>query len=91
MGADRNLRLANDKAQDVTVKKLTQESTMAAKFADLDRSLIRNRPERCPPPRNRIGEFGKLTVERVERRPATLLVAAAAVEQSGKCPVTNCR
>ena len=37
MGADRNLRLANDKAQDVTVKKLTQRNpTMAAKFADLN-------------------------------------------------------
>lgn len=36
MGADRNLRLANDKAQDVTVKKLTRSNpTMAAKFADL--------------------------------------------------------
>ena len=39
MGADRNLRLANDKAQDVTVKKLTRRNpTMAAKFADLDSS-----------------------------------------------------
>ena len=39
MGADRNLRLANDKAQDVTVKKLTRRNpTMAAKFADLDPS-----------------------------------------------------
>ena len=37
MGADRNLRLANDKAQDVTVKKLTRRNpTMAAKFADLN-------------------------------------------------------
>ena len=36
MGADRNLRLANDKAQDVTVKKLTRSNpTMAAKVADL--------------------------------------------------------
>ena len=36
MGADRNLRLANDKAQDVTVKKLTRRNpTMAAKFSDL--------------------------------------------------------
>jgi len=32
----RNLRLANDKAQDVTIKKLTHGNpTMAAKFADL--------------------------------------------------------
>ena len=35
-GADRNLRLANDKAQDVTIKKLTKGNpTMAAKFAEL--------------------------------------------------------
>ena len=35
-GADRNLRLANDKAQDVTIKKLTRGNpTMAAKFAEL--------------------------------------------------------
>ena len=34
LGADRNLRLANDKAQDVTVKKLTRGNrTMAEKFA----------------------------------------------------------
>ena len=36
MGTDRNLRLANDKAQDVTIKKLTKGNpTMAAKFAEL--------------------------------------------------------
>lgn len=36
LGADRNLRLANDKAQDVTIKKLTRGNpTMAAKFSDL--------------------------------------------------------
>ena len=36
LGADRNLRLANDKAQDVTVKKLTRRNpTMAAKFSEL--------------------------------------------------------
>ncbi len=36
LGADRNLRLANDKAQDVTVKKLTRRNpTMAVKFEDL--------------------------------------------------------
>ncbi|MBU3738393.1 MAG: DUF2130 domain-containing protein [Rhodoferax sp.] len=36
LGADRNLRLANDKAQDVTLKKLTRGNpTMAAKFAEL--------------------------------------------------------
>ncbi|MEY4763821.1 MAG: hypothetical protein RI907_494 [Pseudomonadota bacterium] len=36
LGADRNLRLANDKAQDVTIKKLTRANpTMAAKFAEL--------------------------------------------------------
>ena len=36
LGADRNLRLANDKAQDVTIKKLTRGNpTMAAKFAEI--------------------------------------------------------
>lgn len=36
LGTDRNLRLANDKAQDVTIKKLTKgNQTMATKFADL--------------------------------------------------------
>jgi len=36
IGADRNLRRANDKAQDVTIKKLTRGNpTMAAKFAEL--------------------------------------------------------
>jgi len=36
MSTDRNLRLANDKAQDVTVKKLTRKNpTMAAKFEEL--------------------------------------------------------
>ena len=37
LGADRNLRLANDKAQDVTIKRLTRGNpTMAAKFAELE-------------------------------------------------------
>ena len=36
IGTDRNLRLANDKAQDVTIKKLTRGNpTMAAKFIEL--------------------------------------------------------
>ena len=36
LGADRNLRLANDKAQEVTVKKLTRNNpTMTAKFKSL--------------------------------------------------------
>ncbi len=36
LGTDRNLRLANDKAQDVTLKKLTRGNpTMADKFAEL--------------------------------------------------------
>lgn len=35
-GSERNLRLANDKAQDVTIKKLTRGNpTMAAKFAEV--------------------------------------------------------
>ena len=34
---DRNLRLANDKAQDVTLKKLTKGNpTMAEKFKELE-------------------------------------------------------
>ena len=37
LGTDRNLRLANDKAQNVTIKKLTRRNpTMAAKFEQLD-------------------------------------------------------
>ncbi len=37
IGTDRNLRLANDKAQDVTVKKLTRcNPTMTAKFDELN-------------------------------------------------------
>ena len=36
-GSERNLRLANDKAQDVSIKKLTRKNpTMAAKFAELE-------------------------------------------------------
>jgi hypothetical protein len=36
LGTDRNLRLANDKAQDVTIKKLTRRNpTMAARFQEL--------------------------------------------------------
>jgi len=36
LSTDRNLRLANDKAQDVTIKKLTRGNlTMAAKFSEL--------------------------------------------------------
>lgn len=39
LGADRNLRLANDKAQDVTLKKLTRGNpTMAAKFDELKKA-----------------------------------------------------
>lgn len=38
LGTDRNLRLANDKAQDVTIKKLNRGNpTMAAKFAELEK------------------------------------------------------
>jgi hypothetical protein len=41
LGTDRNLRLANDKAQDVTIKKLTRKNpTMAAKFKELDNMNI---------------------------------------------------
>ncbi len=39
LGTDRNLRLANDKAQDVTIKKLTRGNpTMAAKFEQLEKT-----------------------------------------------------
>ena len=37
LGTDRNLRLANDKAQDVTIKKLIRGNpTMKAKFDELE-------------------------------------------------------
>jgi hypothetical protein len=37
MGTDRNLRLANDKAQEVSIKKLTRNNpTMATKFLELN-------------------------------------------------------
>jgi hypothetical protein len=37
LGTDRNLRLANNKAQDVTIKKLTRRNpTMASKFDELN-------------------------------------------------------
>jgi len=36
LGSENNLRLANEKAQDVTIKKLTRGNpTMAAKFAEI--------------------------------------------------------
>ena len=36
LGTDRNLRLANDKAQDVTIKRLTRHNpTMAAMFDEI--------------------------------------------------------
>lgn len=36
LGSENNLRLANNKAEDLTVKKLTKDNpTMAAKFAEL--------------------------------------------------------
>ena len=39
LGTDRNLRLANDKAQDVTIKKLTRHNpTMAALFEDVQKT-----------------------------------------------------
>jgi hypothetical protein len=45
LGTDRNLRLANDKAQDLSIKKLTKGNpTMAAKFAELKNS-DRSQPE----------------------------------------------
>ena len=47
LGADRNLRLANDKAQDVTIKKLTRGNpTMKARF-----DKLKNRESPQEPPR----------------------------------------
>ena len=41
LGSENNLRLANDKAQDVTVKKLTRNNpTMAAKFEELKKDDV---------------------------------------------------
>lgn len=41
LGTDRNLRLANDKAQEVTIKRLTRGNpTMAAKFTELKRDGV---------------------------------------------------
>lgn len=40
LSTDKNLRIANDKAQDVTIKKLTKGNpTMAAKFSDLKKNI----------------------------------------------------
>lgn len=40
LGTANNLRLANDKAQDVTIRKLTRGNpTMAAKFSELKESI----------------------------------------------------
>jgi len=40
LSTDKNLRIPNDKAQDVTIKKLTKGNpTMAAKFADLKKNI----------------------------------------------------
>jgi hypothetical protein len=39
LSTDRNMRLANDKAQDVTIKKLTRGNpTMAQKFDELNKN-----------------------------------------------------
>lgn len=41
LGSENNLRLANNKAQDVTIKKLTKGNpTMAARFAELEKPAI---------------------------------------------------
>jgi hypothetical protein len=45
VGVNRNLRLANDKAQDVTLKKLTRGNpTMAVKFAELEAPNADDKP-----------------------------------------------
>ena len=47
LNTDRNLRLANDKAQDVTIKKLTRGNpTMAAKFVELKNGSLLDGDER---------------------------------------------
>lgn len=44
IGSDNNLRLANNKAQDVSIKKLTRGNpTMAAKFAELEKESSEDR------------------------------------------------
>lgn len=49
LGSERNLRLANDKAQDVTIKKLTRKNpTMAAKFAEVESAKVIEMPEDEP-------------------------------------------
>lgn len=49
LSTDRNLRLANDKAQDVTIKKLTRGNpTMAAKFAELKEANSEDDQESAP-------------------------------------------
>ncbi|NLT27117.1 MAG: DUF2130 domain-containing protein [Microbacteriaceae bacterium] len=49
LGSERQLRLANDKAQDVTIKKLTRKNpTMAAKFAELREARAIERAEPDP-------------------------------------------
>jgi hypothetical protein len=51
LGSERNLRLANNKADDLTIKKLTRgNATMAAKFAELER------PTAIPPAVDEVGE-----------------------------------
>jgi hypothetical protein len=43
LGSERNLRIANDKAQDVTIKKLTRGNpTMIAKFTELEDSILQD-------------------------------------------------
>ena len=38
LSSENNLRIANDKAEDLTIKKLTRKNpTMAAKFAELEK------------------------------------------------------
>jgi hypothetical protein len=46
LSSESNLRLANDKAQDLTIKRLTRNNpTMAAKFAELNDGRHSNTPE----------------------------------------------
>ena len=50
LGTDKNLRLANDKAQGVNVRKLTKKNpTMAAKFAELEKAKDSASPAEIEP------------------------------------------
>ena len=54
LGSERNLRLANDKAQDVTIRKLTRgNKTMKAKFAELEAATEESQKSQKPRPNDK--------------------------------------